>query len=583
MLRKQNTIIAVIFSVFIAAILLFPVDENEKEIIVFSKPSGFYNFEFDLTISVPDGWVVYYTLDGSDPNENSEKYEESIHIYDASDNPNQYSLIDDVSLGYRPEEVAEIIGEIPNTEWYKIPTYNIDKCTVIRAIAKRKGQYSEIATNVYYVGFNNKKGYSGINILSIVSDPSNLFDSEKGIYVLGNTWKNYKESGLINSSNWGWWSGNFSQRHMKSEREAVIHYFDNSHNLIFTQDIGIRIQGNSSRSLMPKSINMYTRKKYGGVSFPDIFKNGYRAKAITLFGGSQDYGSKIRDSLINDLVSNRDISTRNYIPCAMFLDGEYWGLYFLTEKFDEEWVSYRYSVDSENVVIFKNDVLEAGIAEDAADYKATMLFLQTADMRCPEKYEEACQRVDMQSLIDYYAVMLYIARYNDWPKGNVELWRTRTKNVGYSDGKWRWMIFDLNSGSSDIRYLNEDSIARVKEEDLIFNNLCNNIDFQQQFAESMIDIMNTSFAEDQINERISYYERILSEPMLAHNNRFFGVDDYLVDSVYSYPEDGFTYHEKLDSIRVFLSDRRITMCSLLEKHFNITPLILEDGTIVPQM
>lgn len=546
--------------------------------VSFSVASGFYDDAFELELSAPVGWDIYYTVDSSDPSDESMKYDGAIHINDATQNPNQYCLIDDVSLGYHQSEVADIVGNVPNTEWYTIPDYNVDKCTVVRAVAVREEHYSDIYTQVYFVGFHNRNGYDGINVLSIVSDPTNLFDFERGIYVLGETWADYKAKGEFKSDNWSWWLGNYSHRHRAYERPASIHYFDSNHNLNFTQNVGIRIQGNSSRAYSPKNLNLYAREEYGNNKFPDIFGTGYYADTVNLFMGSQDYGTKIRDSLINDLVSSRDVSTRNYVPCVMFLDGEYWGLYYLTEKYDAEWIEYKYSVPAEDAVIFKNHALEVGIDEDRQTYEAMMEFMSTADMSVKENYDKACRLVDIQSLADYYSIMLYIARYNDWPTGNMELWRMRLGNgPGYMDGKWRYMIFDLNSGSVDVSFLGEDSIQRVLDSDDVFHNMCRNKDFTALFMGAMIDLINTCFTYEAVNERVDYYKDILKEPMVINNNRFFGADDYLVDSPFSYQADGFTYSEKVESVRTFLLERRHYMIMFLEQHFGVNIETSDDG------
>lgn len=439
------------------------------------------------------------------------------------------------------------------------------------------GDSTEIITNVYFVGYGSRDAYKNISILSIVTEPDHLFGYDDGIYVLGKRWDEYKAAGEFNSWNWDWWDGNFSVRHKDSEREATIHYFDYNHNMMMHQDVGLRIQGNSSRKLAPKSLNLFAREEYGQCSFPDIFQTGSQEDEITLFAGGQDYGSKIRDALINDLIEDTAVVTRNYIPTVLFLDGEYWGLYFLTEKYNDTFISNKYGVARNNSIIFKNDILEEGLAEDKAGYRQMMAYLQNADMYLEDNYQEALRQVDIKSMSDFYAVMIYIARYNDWPKSNYQLWRSRSGTGNeYGDGRWRWMIFDLNSGSSDIRYTDEDTIQRVLDEDPIFSNFCHNSDFQTEFIESMVYLLNHSFSEDNIEERINYYRSVMGEPMILHNNRFFGADDYYVDSPYTFQGEGLTYHEKIESIRTFLINRRYTIVNLLEEHFDVF-IQCEDG------
>ena len=66
------------------------------------------------------------------------------------------------------------------------PDVNIDKATVVRYVLKdSEGRYTETGTKVYFVDFQNKDGYKNLNIVSIVTTPSNLYDNETGIFVDG--------------------------------------------------------------------------------------------------------------------------------------------------------------------------------------------------------------------------------------------------------------------------------------------------------------------------------------------------------------------------------------------------------------
>lgn len=130
----------------------------------FSKNSGFYDQEFDLKLSAPEG-EIYYTLDGTIPDKNSSKYVKPIKITDASSNKNVWSMCKDVSAGFLKEEILSEGGEVPV---YECPDYNIDKCTIVRAVVYvGDEQYSDIKTMSYFVGYQNKAGYKNVNVLSM--------------------------------------------------------------------------------------------------------------------------------------------------------------------------------------------------------------------------------------------------------------------------------------------------------------------------------------------------------------------------------------------------------------------------------
>ena len=70
---------------------------------------------------------------------------------------------------------------------------NGNNATVVRAIVSKKGyQESTIITQSYFVNealYDNKH----IPIISIVTDPYNLFDYKKGIYVSGRIYDEWLE------------------------------------------------------------------------------------------------------------------------------------------------------------------------------------------------------------------------------------------------------------------------------------------------------------------------------------------------------------------------------------------------------
>ena len=63
---------------------------------IFSKKPGFYDAGFDLTLSAPAGTTIYYTLDGSDPTTDSQKYTGPIAISDVSSSQNVLSARTDI-------------------------------------------------------------------------------------------------------------------------------------------------------------------------------------------------------------------------------------------------------------------------------------------------------------------------------------------------------------------------------------------------------------------------------------------------------------------------------------------------------
>lgn len=482
-------------------------------------------------------------------------------------NENVYSRITDTSIGYQYDRAKQYFVSLA-TPWYTVPGFNVDKCNVVKACCYDKnGKRSNTVTKIYFVGFAEKEGYDNLNIMSIVCSPNDLFDYENGIYVCGKDMDEYLAGGDI-AVNWAWWKGNYSRRHRNGERLATAVLFNTEGEIVFDKQIGVRIQGNSSRALMPKNLNLFSRIEYDGSDrFPDVFGDGYKAHGLNLFMGSQDYCTKVRDAVVNDLSSELDICTRTYMPVALFLNGEYWGVYFITQKYDEEYFEYYYQSNRGNITVIRNDYLEEGERKYLEQYRMLLSFISDNDMSDDENYRYVCENIDIKSLCDYYAMMIYTGRNNDWPKGNIGAWRVH-KNTGrnvYQDGKWRFLVFDMNSGCLDISFLEEDSIQYVLDNDLVFSSLCKNNDFITTFTDSLTDVMEASYSDEQIFERILFYRELLREPMIVNNQRFFSENE--VTDPYDYTNDGFSFDEKLSTIEQFMVDRKGVIYNLMEVHF----------------
>lgn len=506
------------------------IDSN----IIFSKKSGFYEDEFYLKIYAPSE-EVYYTLDGSEPTRESEKYEAKILIHDVSKNENTYSEREDVCGSFLTEN-----------SMYKIPNYLVDKCTIIRVVYYDKdGNRSDVETRSYFVDFEEKTGYDAVNVVAVTTDPANLFSDENGIYVLGDTFKEFKENNDLSNYNFYRWEANFLNRGKEWEREADIQVFNENKELVLSQTVGVRIQGGVSRGLLPKSLNFYARDEYGDNRMRyDFFDTGYYPQRVTLSGGGNDYYGKMLDRLGAELTEECEFCTMNYKPYVLFLNGEYWGFYYLTEKYDNHYIEQYYGVDQENVIIIKGNKLESGTESDYATYEAMKNFVEYADMTVEQNYQMACTMLDIESFIDYFAAEIYMARRVDWPSSNFALWCSRTVTDNpYEDGKWRWMLFDVNTSAFYSGNEDHDTLAYVLEESRMFANLYTNNGFRDAFSKRILEMADTIFEPAVVEQKINEYETLMAEPMEKHHQRFFGTNNEM-------------FFERADRMREFAEERK---------------------------
>ena len=496
--------------------IMYRKENSVDSKVIFSKRSGFYDEDFYLTISAPTD-EIYYTLDGSEPTKESYRYEEPLLIYDASLNENTNSMRTDFSGNF-----------LRQSKMYEVPDFLIDKCTVLKvAYYDKNGQRSDTEERTYFVGFQEKSGYQDVNIISITAEPEDFFSDEKGIYVLGDTFEKYIARVDYKQYEDYSWEANYKNSGREWERNAHIEVFNKSNDLVLSQSVGIRIQGGVSRAYYPKSLNIYARDEYGSNQMQyDFFGTGYYPQRVTLSSGGNDFYGKVRDRLGAELTKDCNFCTMNYIPYVLFLNGEYWGFYYLTEKYDENYIEHYYNIAKENVVMIKQRGLEAGTPEDYELYENMMEFIESTDMSDDANYKKACEIIDVESFIDYYAAEIYMARNGDWPSANFALWRSsKVSQRPYEDGKWRWMLFDVNTSALHSDLTEHDTLGYVMEECSLFYSLSQNETFKMMFADKLREMRDTILSFATVEAKLAEYEQLMGEPMEKHLQRFFGINN----------------------------------------------------------
>ena len=314
--------------------------------------------------------------------------------------------------------------------------------------------------------------------------------------------------------------GNYNMKGKESERPASIEYFPvDEEKEGFNANVGIRVVGAISRTFIQKSLRIFFRKKYGqknikyevitGNKRSDGKGNVNKYKSFTIRNGGNDYEyAKIRDLVLQDLITNRGLETQQGEIVFLFLEGEYWGVYTLVENYDEHYFANNYDIDDENVVIVKNSKMEAGDETDYQLFDRNISYVRSEDMSNPSKYEQACQYLDVENFIWYAAFNIYIGnRDSVFKANNWAMWHVRdpVENVYRADGKWRGLSYDndLSAGLfGDENDYNNILLTEAFDETTtmykcigsrLLNSLLKNSTFKNMFINAICDIRNIDF------------------------------------------------------------------------------------------
>ncbi len=571
-----------------------PGKKNIKEISPpkFSKESGFYESDFLLTLSSVENCEIYYTIDSTDPlkSESVQIYKEPIKIYDRSGEPNFYS-----EIGDDPESPL-YIGTLTG---YNKPKYLLDKAMVIRAYCKNEEGQSQIISHSYFVTTGSLSQYKETTVVSIITNPENFFDPVKGIYVVGYDYLEEKKKLVEFDINLFWQimeSCNYSQRGKKSEREVNIAIFEKG-TISLHQNMGLRIKGASTRSAAGKSFNIYARDEYGKGSINTaLFSDNYNVenklinkyKSFSLRSVYDD--ERIRDEFVSKILFGREYqSISDTKKCILFINGEYWGLYIMMEKFSENYFENHFNVPKNDVVLAKEGEIEASTNKELVEYTNFMKTYSKKDLSQKNIFNEINSFLDIYSLIEYFVIGIYLGTW-DWPNHNDGIWKNigiKFKNNPYTDGRWRYLSFDFDftmgktymdyGGLEGYQYNNFKHMERDEERsgypNDLFIPLLHNEQFKNEFSLMFCDYANEVTNIDKITNLVNDYKNNYIDMLANGQLRWKGNENCTKEEALERYKN--IYIENFDSILVFFKERPKYAFGHMKEYLNLTGEVKE--------
>jgi len=381
----------------------------------FSKQGGFYTTSFGLKVSrFLSNSDIYYTLDGSEPSPNNTTGVKYVYKKNYQQNPsdpvvNQKFTDQKQSFLYENKlEISEAnlsknrYSLIPSTfdrSATYLPRIEIPKAQVVRAISVKKGKLpSEIVSNTYFFETTKKSPYT-FPIISLAFNPDDLFDYERGIYVAGNTFDNFRRSSVEVTSLCT--IGNFSNRSSNWEKDASFEFFENSVQKI-SQPITGRIHGGCSRSFPYKAFKLFSEDNFDEYDLIRKEKTINQSNIVLRNSGNDYNGTLFKDVFIHQMIKDLKIPIQEFRPSIVYINGEYWGIHNLRDRVDNDYLNKVYGVEKGNVDMIKvvfggPEELEYG---DIGAYNDLKAFFKENNFKDASNYEKAKSLMDLENFID---------------------------------------------------------------------------------------------------------------------------------------------------------------------------------------
>ena len=456
--------------------------EGITQLPAFSVTPGIYDNAVTVAITAGEGETIRYTTDCTTPNASSEVYS----------------------------------GEL-----------SISKNSVIRAAAFRDGYLSgDVATATYL--FRSDGVNHALPVVTLVTDPDNLWNSKTGIYATGDQFDPDAASYADTLKSATYYQAKFATEEQVDtiwEKPAAFSLFDDNGKQVFTQNVGIRIAGSFGRGRAQKGFNVIARKEYGkgSMEYPFFENRPYTEyKAVVLRAGAQDQNrSKIRDELASGLLEGTDINIlyQAYRPTVLYLNGEYWGVYFMKEKRNRFFVAQHENTEN-NVDLAIGKGFKQRTYGDNSDWVSLYEYATSHDLSSAEAYAYVSERMDVDSFRDYMIAEIY--------NGN-----TDTYNFQYyrlKGGKWKFIFYDFcwgfqSPGHETLAFRMGKTPSDVCSAKL-FAAMLQNKGWRDSFCRRFGELLNTAFAPERVSALIEELYGYV-EPEIKREREKFNKDTFM--------------------------------------------------------
>lgn len=485
----------------------------------FSQSGGVFSQGFDLSLDHNHAETeILYTIDGSFPDDSSMIFSVPIPINDKSGVDNDISMIPTNYLDIGP----------PYYEGWQPPLGNVFKINVIRARAWHPdAPPGPVSTHAYLVHSNGNLRYS-LPWLSLSTNPEYLFDDDIGIYVPGN-------------------HNNYFQEGIEWERPANLSMFETDGTLAFNEDIGVRLHGNTTRSRPRKSLRINARADYGNSwinyqLFPEKNTDQYKRFILRNSGNDWDQAT-FRDAFMQSLFKNLQVETQYFRPSILFINGEYWGIHNIRDRYNHHYILARYGIEENEMTILENNAdYKFGNPAGRSHYVDMRSFIGSNNMASTSSFDYVKTMMDVESFTDFQIANIFVMN-TDWPGNNTLMWRYLTDNFNEDanerDGRWRWFVLDTDFGFGlDFFYVpgvdqgaahntlnlalapNGPSWPNPPWATLILRKLLDNKVYRNYFINRFADLLNTTFSTNYVITKLDSIQALLEPEMEEHINRW---------------------------------------------------------------
>ena len=424
-------------------------------------------------------------------------------------------------------------GSNPTTESnvYSSPL-TIKKTTVLRIMSKESGRLKSATQTYSYIVNENHK----LDVISLAINP-----------------------------------GDFSTINANISTESKITRKVNAEMLKqdgggFQIDAGLKLFGGSTRSYRKKSYELKFKKQYGPAElnykvFDDVDSSVYNS--LILRTGSQDEFQWSKRILIRDIMAtslmkeHTNVDVQAYKPVVVYVNGRYWGLYFLREKIDETFVANHYNVAATKT---NTDLLRVdGEVKTGSNkkYNSMINWITNNSMSNKNNYAKIKEQIDIENMCDFWIGEIYATNYDIL---NVRYF----SNPDVDNGKWKFIFYDMDSAYYNVNlnyyefYTNPSGMGGWNFPTTLLRNMMKSSEFKKTFLERLSYNLKNTWNYNNVSKKLDEIVKEVGEDEIKRNlNRWDNI---------SWSQ----YKTNMNYVKNFAKKRNSYMKSQAKSYFNLS-------------
>ena len=490
----------------------------------FSTEPGLYYATTYVEFSIPEGTQVFYTTDCSVPTQNSNPYH-----------------------GERLE---------------------LNFTTVLRARAFSTGNVkpSDTLTGTFFIYANHS-----LPVVSVVTDPDNLWNKETGMLVTGDNV--IKEPGKLPFKNTVY-------RKIKDsgvKNECYVELYDDSGTQLISQGAAFSLMGDFSLDMPQKSFKFRAKSLYGDKTFaaklfPDREYTEYKSFVLRN-SGNDSMWTRLQDGFQSRLMDYCDstVAHQAWKPYAVYLNGKYWGHMNLRERTDRFMLAQfeGYSLDDADKITLLQGNGRAKYGSNKA-WKAMIKKIKAGNpAKNPEDLQYILDNVDVDNLFEYIAFEMFF--------GNSDIGNTRFYRFDTEGSKWKWVLYDVDYGlymsnfNSPKSYTKEKGMGEKGIDNTILRKLLSVPEYKDRYLTIYGQVFQKLTTDVMLKILDQMVEQIKPE-MQLHWDRWGEENDPMVISDVPTTVDGaYRYWEKrVERLRNVVRKRPTLLWEFTQDTFNLT-------------